>query len=96
MAKEETLTCPKCKAEILYSEARGVRIPTPETVDKDFQEDRAGNFRIKAGDVFSQWTDRNTIAYIENEGKKFFAIHPNGMYAKTFPSSVILPVPEVV
>lgn len=96
MVKDETLICPKCTAEILYSEARGVRIPTPETVDKAFQEDRAGNFRIKVGDTVGPWTDRNNIAYVESEGKRFFAVHPNGMYTKNFPASVILQVPEIV
>lgn len=94
MKKEETLVCPKCKAEITLAEARGTHIPTPETADKDFQVDKFGNFRIKVGEDLSPWTNSYDMARVNSGGGKFFAVHPSGTLARTFKAGIIIEVPS--
>jgi hypothetical protein len=91
---KEGLICPKCKAEITLGEARGTHISTPETVDKEFQVDKFGNFRIVVGGIAGEWTTIHNIAVVEQEDKKFFAVHPNGIYAKMFHPGEVLKTPE--
>lgn len=90
-----TFKCPNCGTTISAEEARGMYIATPASKGQPFEEDQFGNFRIKVGEVSSQWTRWTDMAEVVRENKRYFAVSKKSAYAKHFPGGVILSEPLV-
>lgn len=52
----------------------GEYVPTPETMDKSFQEDSYGNFRIFVEGKLSQWRKYNEIAFLKVEDRTYIGV----------------------
>lgn len=72
-------------------EMQGRHVPTPETKDGMYQEDRFGNFRIVVREEESKWIDRwNGVASLTIDGELFIGVSPH--LGDVLPSKCVLKV----